>query len=160
MAKSSRQEQRAAALQFIAAAWLNLSTWRPVDLRGVRVAVKFRRQRWASTGLAATSTRHGQADVIVRLGEDEAHGLATLLHELAHVAAARRGHSGHDRGWHEIFRAATREVTGEEILDARANIALTDLVADAIRRKWQFQMAAGRTTRSAEDEIDVRDAKE
>lgn len=150
----SWQEQRTAALQFIAAAWLNLSAWRPVDLRGVRVAVKFRRQRWASTGLASTSRAHGQADVIVRLGEDEADGLAALLHELAHVAAARRGHSGHDRGWREIFRAAAREVTGEEIADVRANVALTDLVADAIRRKWQFEMAAGRTTRAAEDEAD------
>lgn len=147
------RQQRAIALQFIAGSWRNLAAWRPVDMRGVRVVVKFRR-RWASTGVAATSRAHGQAEVIVRLGEDEADGLATLLHELAHVAAQRRGCDGHDAGWRAIFRAAAQEVVGEEIADVRANLALTDLVADAIRRKWQLQLAAGRTVRRAEDEAD------
>ena len=147
------RQQRATALRVIATSWCGLRAWYPVDMRGVQVEVKFRRG-WGSTGQATTSRTHGQADVIVRLGEDEADGLATLLHELAHVAAQRRGYDGHDQGWRSIFRAAVLEVFGEEIVDQGGNIPLTSRVADAFRRKWRIQLSAGQPERLTEDETD------
>lgn len=152
MAVDLKRQQRATALQVIAASWCSLRAWQPVDMRGVKVKVKFRRG-WGSSGHATTSRAHGQVEVIVRLGEDEADGLAVLLHELAHVAAQRRGHDGHDKGWRAIFRAAALEVTGEEVVDQGGNCQLTGLVADAIRRKWQLKLSAGRVERSIENEV-------
>lgn len=149
------RQRRTVAIQMIAVSWCNLRAWQPVDMRSVHVAVKFRKG-WASTGSALVSKTHGQVDIIVRLGVDEADGLATLLHELAHVAAQRRGHEGHDGGWRDIFRAAALEVLGEEVVDGGSNLVLTDRVADAFRRKWRLQLAPGRVSRQTETDADAR----
>ncbi len=146
-------EQQVTGLKAVAASWYTLAAWRPVDMRNVRLAVKFR-PGWCSTGLCRTSARDGVVDVLVRLGADRADGMAALLHELAHAAAQRRGHSGHDAGWRRILIAAAFEVLGVRISDEGGNRPLTDRVADAFRDKWQLKLGAGHRETITEEERD------
>jgi predicted HD phosphohydrolase len=154
-----RNDQRAAAVKIVAASWSVLQAWKPVDMRSIELDVKFRKG-WGSTGVTRISRQHGHAQVIVRLGTDEADGLATLLHELAHVAAQRRGHDYHDAGWKNIFRQAATEVLSMEIPEERSNLVLTDRVAQAFREKWRLQLSEGRMeSRKSDEDVDGKSYK-
>lgn len=164
--KTAEQQRRDAAVQMIATAWSNLAAWRPVDMRNLRVVIK-RRSGWSSSGCCTTSRAHGAVDVVVRLGSDEADGLAVLLHELTHAAVQRRGGDGHDALFRATLRAAALEVLGVAVPDAPATRgsravrrSLTCLVADAFRERWQLRLGDGRREDRADDaEADAEESE-
>jgi hypothetical protein len=76
------------------------------DVYYEEVTTKYKRQTW-STGHAW----YRQRRFVVTAGTDYADALATILHEITHVATA--DDRGHGPAWRACFADAVEEVTGE-----------------------------------------------
>lgn len=116
-------------IRYWASVWArDLRTWgRP--LTEVNVVVKERRGRLGS-GLARPVCR----EVIIRAGSDIPDGLATILHELAHVAAPGGDH--HGERWRRLYTDAVCEVTGIPVCPEGTKTELERSCRDALASWW------------------------
>jgi hypothetical protein len=118
--------RRIAIVRTWAERWRSLAAWRR-DL--VEVAIDVVAHRRGPLGTA----RPGLRVVSIRVGSDVVDGLATALHELAHVAVA--GDAAHGDAWKERYLLAVEEVTGRA-LAAPPTIELLDRSVVAALRGW------------------------
>lgn len=95
--------------------WCSLAAWRaPITMR-----VKFKPHKGRGR-LGVAYSREGRCQV--NLTGDLGHDLATVLHELAHLAAPDSEHHG-DR-WRELFVAAAVEAFGGSVDDYDTDVTL------------------------------------
>lgn len=107
--------------------WRTLAAWR-AHLPAL-VAIRKMAPGQRRMGLAHPD----ECRAIVYVSGDLAEDLATVIHELAHLAAPN--HANHGEQWCELFIAATAEVTGLEAEGFDLDVPITDLdaqVRDAI----------------------------
>lgn len=89
--------------------------------------------RRRSSGLAF-QLGSGVGRVIVRAGTWQADALATLVHELAHVALGPN--TGHGSRWARTFVDAVYELTGEEVRTGRRDVESIDWDATTAIDGW------------------------
>lgn len=122
--------------------WVQLPTFRLAFWRWhrahLRVVVRDGRggDRAKSTG--ETLVTGTSIDVVVRVGEDFADAVATLLHEMAHVVVGPCGGRPHGATWHAVYAAAAGEALGASGLERRTQGALDQAVREAARAKFSI----------------------
>lgn len=118
------------------AVWSRLRAWKGASFKGVRLWLLSRKWRRA-TGTADASV------IFVGVGSDAADAFATLLHEMAHTALARKRRltwNLHGPTWRRLFLGAAAEVLGRPV-DHRKGCTrwqLDQAVRDAFARRLCF----------------------
>lgn len=114
------------------------SLWRglPVFDGAVRYRARLdRAELTLTTRHGAEATGHaeclpGRYRILVSVGYDMADAHATLLHEMAHVAAGW-DRQFHTREWREVFASAAAQITGIQVAIPRgSHFAFHDLIRD------------------------------
>lgn len=89
-------------------------------------------ERYARPKFSSGHAWYGQGRFVVTAGTDEGDALATILHEIAHLAAWEHGHGP---GWRSVFADAVQEVTGERPVMTGSKREAHDACGD-VMRKW------------------------
>lgn len=128
------------AIQRFFAAWaMRCVVFRNTKWDRVRLIVHFRSRRGdpaKSTG-EAFRCQNGSGRILVRVGDDFADALATLLHEMAHIAAWPEGDEPHhSRRWRLAYTAACLEVTGVRVSPDQGQCRIDRAVREAMRERY------------------------
>lgn len=121
--------------------WRSLAAWRAV------IPMRLTFKRYKGHGRVGTAWSH-QGRAQVNLTGDLGHDLATVLHELAHLAAPDSEH--HGARWRELLVAAAVEAFGGSVdeYDTTGNYAeldeqVEDAAADWLTRTGQAGVLRG-----------------
>jgi hypothetical protein len=108
--------------------WRSLRAWRrSLD----EVVIDVVAHQRGPLGLAQPRAR----TLIIRVGTDVVDGLATALHELAHVAVPHG--EAHGPAWRERFLLAAEEVTGRALAEPPTTELVDRAVVAALRVWWR-----------------------
>lgn len=114
-------------IKYWATQWRSLRAW-----RAAIAMTRFEYEEYKGRGPAGHA-RNSDSRIVVRLTGRLHFDLATVLHELAHLAAPNSEH--HGLAWRELFAAAAAEALGMQIDDFEIDVAYSQLdrqIEDAV----------------------------